>query len=314
MRLLEEAGVIRGYQASIDRDEVGLGLTVFVGIKVERHRQEQAEAFHRAVVDLPEVISVHLVSGESDFLLQVVVPDLRAYERLLSETLLRLPGVSDIRSNFAIKTVKAPSPLPLGHLAGRSAAEEAVEAQQIGLLRRQVALDEGYLAMRGALRQAREVQWMDEAQQRIAAHALAVGHQHDGLAIGRNLDSALHHALRPGARRPAQWLAGQADTHAIGPRADSPGAGEEGLPAGCVEGRRIAAEQHAQGPLLPVVRLETPGHAGIPRTRRPASAHGRQSPSARIRPSPCKPPSPSRTWQATLPSTGLARKPPAQAR
>ncbi len=154
VRLLEEAGVIRGYQASIDRDEVGLGLTVFVGIKVERHRQEQAEAFHRAVVDLPEVISVHLVSGESDFLLQVVVPDLRAYERLLSETLLRLPGVSDIRSN------------------------------------------------------------------------------------------------------------------AIGPRADSPGAGEEGLPAGCVEGRRIAAEQHAQGPLLPVVRLETPGHAGIPRTRR----------------------------------------------
>ena len=113
VRLLEEAGVIRGYQASIDRDEVGLGLTVFVGIKVE-----QAEAFHRAVVDLPEVISVHLVSGESDFLLQVVVPDLRAYERLLSETLLRLPGVSDIRSNFAIKTVKAPSPLPLGHLAG----------------------------------------------------------------------------------------------------------------------------------------------------------------------------------------------------
>lgn len=92
VRLLEEAGVIRGYQASIDRDEVGLGLTVFVGIKVERHRQEQAEAFHRAVVDLPEVISVHLVSGESDFLLQVVVPDLRAYERLLSETLLRLPG------------------------------------------------------------------------------------------------------------------------------------------------------------------------------------------------------------------------------
>lgn len=86
VRLLEEAGVIRGYQASIDRDEVGLGLTVFVGIKVERHRQEQAEAFHRAVVDLPEVISVHLVSGESDFLLQVVVPDLRAYERLLSRS------------------------------------------------------------------------------------------------------------------------------------------------------------------------------------------------------------------------------------
>ncbi|MGC3218487.1 Lrp/AsnC family transcriptional regulator, partial [Pseudomonas aeruginosa] len=76
-------------------DVVGLGLTVFVGFKVERDRQEQAEAFLRAEVDLPEVISVHLVSGESDLLLLVEVPDLRDYERLLSETLLRLPGVCD---------------------------------------------------------------------------------------------------------------------------------------------------------------------------------------------------------------------------
>lgn len=118
VRLLEEAGVIRGYTAELGRDEVGLGLTVFVGIKVERHRDDQAEAFRQAVMDLPEVISVHLVSGESDFLLQVVVPDLRGYERLLTGTLLKLPGVSDIRSNFAIQTVKAPAPLPLQHLPG----------------------------------------------------------------------------------------------------------------------------------------------------------------------------------------------------
>ena len=118
VRLLEEAGVIRRYTAELGRDEVGLGLTVFVGIKVERHRDDQAEAFRRAVMDLPEVISVHLVSGESDFLLQVVVPDLRGYERLLTGTLLKLPGVSDIRSNFAIQTVKAPAPLPLQHLPG----------------------------------------------------------------------------------------------------------------------------------------------------------------------------------------------------
>ena len=116
VRLLEEAGVIRGYHASLDRDEVGLGLTVFVGIKVERHRQEQADAFREAVINLPEVISVHLVSGEADFLLQVVVPDLRAYEHFLTGTLLKLPGVSDIRSNFAIQTVKESAPLPLRHL------------------------------------------------------------------------------------------------------------------------------------------------------------------------------------------------------
>ncbi|MFW9269165.1 Lrp/AsnC family transcriptional regulator [Pseudomonas sp. NR3] len=118
VRMLEEAGVIRGYQAILDRDEVGLGMTIFVGIKVERHTDERAEAFRRAVTALPEVISAFLVSGESDFLLQVVVPDLRAYDRFVTGKLLKLPGVSDIRSNFAINTVKAPGPLPLGHLGG----------------------------------------------------------------------------------------------------------------------------------------------------------------------------------------------------
>jgi len=118
VRMLEEAGVIRGYQAILDRDEVGLGMTIFVGIKVERHTDERAEAFRQAVTALPEVISAFLVSGESDFLLQVVVPDLRAYDRFVTSKLLKLPGVSDIRSNFAINTVKAPGPLPLGHLAG----------------------------------------------------------------------------------------------------------------------------------------------------------------------------------------------------
>jgi Lrp/AsnC family transcriptional regulator, leucine-responsive regulatory protein len=68
---------------------------------------------------LPEVISCHLVSGEADFLLQVVVPDLAGYERFLLGTLLKLPGVSDIRSNFAIQTVKAQGGLPLAHLEGR---------------------------------------------------------------------------------------------------------------------------------------------------------------------------------------------------
>ncbi|WP_416773590.1 Lrp/AsnC family transcriptional regulator [Pseudomonas sp. RHF3.3-3] len=116
VRMLEEAGVIRGYQVNLDRDEVGLGLTVFVGVKVERHHEADAEAFRLAVTALPQVISAFLVSGESDFLLQVVVPDLRAYERFLTGELLRLPGVRDIRSNFAIQAVKAPGPLPLDHL------------------------------------------------------------------------------------------------------------------------------------------------------------------------------------------------------
>ncbi len=117
VKILEEAGVIAGYRATLDRGGVGLGLTVFVGIKVERHHDKEAEAFKAAVKALPEVVSCHLVSGESDFLLQVVVPDLAGYERILLGTLLKLPGVADIRSNFAIQTVKAEGLLPLGHLS-----------------------------------------------------------------------------------------------------------------------------------------------------------------------------------------------------
>lgn len=118
VRLLEESGVIKGYSAVLDHEKVGLGLTVFVGIKVERHREKEAEAFREAVSVLPEVVMAHLVSGESDFLLQVVVPDLRAYENFLTNTLLKLPGIRDIRSNFAIQTVKPQTPLPLIHLPG----------------------------------------------------------------------------------------------------------------------------------------------------------------------------------------------------
>lgn len=116
VKLLEQAGVIAGYHANLDRAQVGLGLTVFVGIKVERHHDEQATAFRNAVQALPEVISCHLVSGEADFLLQVLVPNLASYERFLLGTLLKLPGVSDIRSNFAIQTVKAQGELPLSHI------------------------------------------------------------------------------------------------------------------------------------------------------------------------------------------------------
>ena len=62
VRLLEDAGVIRGYHAELDRSKSGLGLTVFVGVKVERHHDASANAFRAAVIDLPEVISCHVVS------------------------------------------------------------------------------------------------------------------------------------------------------------------------------------------------------------------------------------------------------------
>lgn len=122
VRLLEEGGYISGYRAMLGRESLGLGLTVFVGIKVERHDDESASALENKIDSMPEVVACHLVSGESDYLLEVVVPDLVSYERFLRNTLLKLPMVRDITSNFAIHRVKSESPLPLTHLVKSAGA------------------------------------------------------------------------------------------------------------------------------------------------------------------------------------------------
>jgi Lrp/AsnC family transcriptional regulator, leucine-responsive regulatory protein len=113
LRALERDGVIAGYRAVLDRKRAGLDLTVFVELKVDQHSDRTAAAISEALNSAPEVVSAHIVSGAADFLLEVVVADLAAYERLMFGTLLKLPNVSDVRSNFALRTVKERSPLPL---------------------------------------------------------------------------------------------------------------------------------------------------------------------------------------------------------
>jgi Lrp/AsnC family leucine-responsive transcriptional regulator len=113
LRALEHDGVIAGYQAVLDRPRLGLGLTVFVELKVDGHSDRTAAEISKALTAAPEVISAHIVSGAADFRLEVVVADLAAYEHLLFETLLKLPHVSDVRSEFALRAVKAAGPLPV---------------------------------------------------------------------------------------------------------------------------------------------------------------------------------------------------------
>lgn len=113
LRALEQDGVISGYRAELDRKRLGLGLTVFVELKIDGHSDRTAAAISDALTQAPEVISAHIVSGSADFLLEVAVADLAGYEELMFNTLLRLPNVGDVRSNFALRTVKAAGPLPL---------------------------------------------------------------------------------------------------------------------------------------------------------------------------------------------------------
>ena len=113
VKRLEQEGYIQGYRAVLQRDRVGLGFSVFVGVKLNGHANEGALAFEQAVVAMPEVVACHLVSGEADYFLEVVVP---GYQRFLVGKLLNLPIVREVRSNIAIQTLKAGAPLPLDHL------------------------------------------------------------------------------------------------------------------------------------------------------------------------------------------------------
>jgi Lrp/AsnC family leucine-responsive transcriptional regulator len=113
LRALEHEEIITGYAAVVDRLKLGLGLTVFVELKVDNHAEVSAAAIAKALRAAPEVVSAHVVSGPADIRLEVAVADLAAYERLLFGTLLQLPHVSDVRSDFVLRTVKAPGPLPL---------------------------------------------------------------------------------------------------------------------------------------------------------------------------------------------------------
>jgi Lrp/AsnC family transcriptional regulator, leucine-responsive regulatory protein len=119
VKRLEREGYIEGYRATLRRDRVGLGFSVFVGVKIDGHANERALVFEKAAAAMPEVIACHLISGEADYLLEVVVPDLQAYQQFLVGQLLNVPGVREVRSNIAIQTVKAGAPLPLGHLTPR---------------------------------------------------------------------------------------------------------------------------------------------------------------------------------------------------
>lgn len=113
LRLLEQAGVIRGYAALLDQEKVGLPVSVFVSVKLERQREEALDKFEQAMRRCPEVVECYLMTGPRDYLLRVVAEDLAAYERFLKDTLTRIDGVASIESSFALAQVKYSNVLPV---------------------------------------------------------------------------------------------------------------------------------------------------------------------------------------------------------
>jgi Lrp/AsnC family transcriptional regulator, leucine-responsive regulatory protein len=105
IRALEEKGVIEGYQARINRQALGLNMTVMVHIGLKSQNEDLLKAFEDAVASAPAVVSCHLMSGEDDYLLTVMARDLADFERIHKEQLSRLPGVARLKSSFALRDV-----------------------------------------------------------------------------------------------------------------------------------------------------------------------------------------------------------------
>ena len=113
VRDLEASGVIRRYVTLVDATQIGLPVSIFINVTLERQVEQALERFEAAILKRPEVMECYLMTGDADYLLRVVTADLSGYERFLVEHLTRVPGVASIKSSFALKQVKYRTALPV---------------------------------------------------------------------------------------------------------------------------------------------------------------------------------------------------------
>jgi DNA-binding Lrp family transcriptional regulator len=110
---LEQTGVIRGYATLLDAEAVGLPVSIFVSVTLEKQVERALKIFEKHIRARPEVMECYLMTGDADYLLRVVTADLAAYEKFLIGHLTRIPGVASIKSSFALKQVAYRTALPI---------------------------------------------------------------------------------------------------------------------------------------------------------------------------------------------------------
>lgn len=120
---LEREGVITGYHAELDPERLGLGLQAFVRVQLKSHDAEHIARFAELVNGWPEIVACHALTGDMDYLLQVLVRDLEHFSRFLLDRLLAQAGVADVNTSFVLRTVKPGRgvPLPAGMSGGQGA-------------------------------------------------------------------------------------------------------------------------------------------------------------------------------------------------
>ena len=113
MKRLEQIGVIRGYVALIDGEAVGMGITIYVAVSMDAHGKNPAQKFIDAIKEVPEVQECYSLTGETDYLLRVCLPDLKAMSELLMHRLMQVPGVGSIKTSVVVEEILRSSALPL---------------------------------------------------------------------------------------------------------------------------------------------------------------------------------------------------------
>lgn len=109
---LQRDGVITGYSARVDPAKLGLGVSVFVSVELARQERAAVDAFERAIRTCDEVMECYLMTGSRDILLRVLVADLAAFDAFLENRLMQIPGIRNLRSNFALRTMVQRDSLP----------------------------------------------------------------------------------------------------------------------------------------------------------------------------------------------------------
>ena len=113
VKQLEADGIVQGYVTLVNQNALGLPVSVFVNVTLERQVEKALERFEAAIRERPEVMECYLMTGDADYLLRVVTADLDAYQRFLLEHLTKIPGVASIKSSFALKQVAYRTALPI---------------------------------------------------------------------------------------------------------------------------------------------------------------------------------------------------------
>jgi Lrp/AsnC family transcriptional regulator len=114
IKVLEESGVIRRRVALLDAAALNVGVTVFVALRTSEHNETWLKAFARHVETIPEIQEVHRMSGETDYMLRIVVSDVAGYDAVYKR-LIRIGGLTDVSSSFAMECIKSETALPLVH-------------------------------------------------------------------------------------------------------------------------------------------------------------------------------------------------------